>query len=247
MTNLTPETLLRAYAVGLFPMAEHRDDQTLYWVDPEKRGILPFNDFHIPRRLRRTVRQGKFEVRCNSVFAEVIRACAAPSEGRCESWINDEIVALYTTLNERGHAHSVEAWLDQRLVGGLYGVSLGAAFFGESMFSTVRDASKVALVHLVARLTKGKYSLLDTQFITNHLSQFGAVEMPRSGFRQLLASALDYSSTFPVELSKLELETFCSRPPTNHRRDAPLPTPRDWKQTSNQQTIALPLPLDDFL
>ena len=208
MTNLTPETLLRAYAVGLFPMAEHRDDQTLYWVDPEKRGILPFNDFHIPRRLRRTVRQGKFEVRCNTSFTEVIRACAAPSEGRYESWINDEIVALYTTLNERGHAHSVEAWLDQRLVGGLYGVSLGAAFFGESMFSTVRDASKVALVHLVARLKKGKYSLLDTQFITNHLSQFGAVEMPRSGFRQLLASALDYSSTFPVELSELELETF---------------------------------------
>ena len=208
MTNLTPETLLRAYAVGLFPMAEHRDDQTLYWVDPEKRGILPLNDFHTPRRLRRTVRQGKFEVRCNTSFTEVIRACAAPSEGRCESWINDEIVALYTTLNERGHAHSVEAWLDQRLVGGLYGVSLGAVFFGESMFSTVRDASKVALVHLVARLKKGKYSLLDTQFITNHLSQFGAVEMPRSGFRQLLASALDYSSTFPVELSKLELETF---------------------------------------
>ncbi len=208
MNNLTPETLLRAYAVGLFPMAEHRDDQTLYWVDPEKRGILPLNDFHIPRRLRRTVRQGNFKVRCNSAFSEVIRACAAPSKSRYESWINDEIIGLYTTLNERGHAHSVEVWLDQRLVGGLYGVALGAAFFGESMFSTVRDASKIALVHLVARLKKGEFGLLDTQFITNHLSQFGAVEMPRSGFRQLLASALDCSSTFPEELTKLELETF---------------------------------------
>ena len=208
MTSLTPETLLRAYAVGMFPMAENRGDTTLYWIDPEKRGVLPLDEFHVPRRLRRTVRRNRFQVECNTAFIDVIRACAAPGGRRDESWINDEIVALYTTLNERGHAHSVEAWLDQRLVGGLYGVSLGAAFFGESMFSTVRDASKVALVHLVARLTKGKYSLLDTQFITNHLSQFGAVEMPRSGFRQLLASALDYSSTFPVELSKLELETF---------------------------------------
>ena len=208
MTSLTPEILLRAYAVGLFPMAEHRDDPTLYWIDPEKRGVLPLDDFHIPRRLRRTVRRNEFDVRCNTAFTDVIRACAAPGEGRDESWINDEIVALYTTLNEMGRAHSVEAWRDGELVGGLYGVALGAAFFGESMFSTVRDASKVALVHLVARLKKADFALLDTQFVTDHLAQFGVVEMPRSGFRQLLSSALDRSAAFPAELSQPELEAF---------------------------------------
>lgn len=208
MTSLTPEILLRAYAVGLFPMAEHRDDPTLYWIDPEKRGVLPLDDFHIPRRLRRTVRRNEFEVHCNTAFTDVIRACAAPAEGRDESWINDEIVSLYTTLNEMGRAHSVEAWQDGKLVGGLYGVALGAAFFGESMFSTVRDASKVALVHLVARMKKGDFELLDTQFVTDHLAQFGVVEMPRSGFRQLLASALDRSASFPSEISQPELEAL---------------------------------------
>lgn len=208
MTSLTPEILLRAYAVGLFPMAEHRDDPTLYWIDPEKRGVLPLDDFHIPRRLRRTVRRNEFEVRCNTAFTDVIRACAAPAEGRDESWINDEIVSLYTTLNEMGRAHSVETWQDGKLVGGLYGVALGAAFFGESMFSTVRDASKVALVHLVARMKKGDFELLDTQFVTDHLAQFGVVEMPRSGFRQLLASALDRSAAFPPEISQPELEAL---------------------------------------
>ena len=147
-----------------------------------------------------------------SLTAESIRerhdACAAPGEGRDESWINDEIVSLYTTLNEMGRAHSVEAWQDDELVGGLYGVTLGAAFFGESMFSTARDASKVALVHLVARLKKADFGLLDTQFVTDHLAQFGVVEMPRSGFRQILASALDRSAAFPAELSQPELEAF---------------------------------------
>lgn len=208
MTSLTPEILLRAYAVGLFPMAEHRDDPTLYWIDPEKRGVLPLDDFHIPRRLRRTVRRNEFDVRCNTAFTDVIRACAAPGEGRDESWINDEIVSLYTTLNEMGRAHSVEAWQDGELVGGLYGVALGAAFFGESMFSTVRDASKVALVHLVARLKKADFALLDTQFVTDHLAQFGVVEMPRSGFRQVLSTALDRSAAFPAELTQPELEAF---------------------------------------
>lgn len=208
MTSLTPEMLLRAYAVGLFPMADHRDDPTLYWIDPEKRGVLPLDDFHIPRRLRRTVRRNEFEVRCNTAFTDVIRACAAPAEGRDESWINHEIISLYTTLNEMGRAHSLEAWQDGKLVGGLYGVALGAAFFGESMFSTVRDASKVALVHLVARMKKGDFELLDTQFVTDHLAQFGVVEMPRSGFRQLLASALDRSASFPPEISQPELEAF---------------------------------------
>lgn len=208
MSNLTPEILLRAYAVGLFPMAEHRDDSTLYWIDPEKRGILPLNGFHIPRRLRRTVRRNVFDIRCDTAFADVIRACAAPGPKRDESWINDEIVALYTDLFELGRAHSIEAWRDGELVGGLYGVSLGAAFFGESMFSSVRDASKVALVHLVARLRKGGYRLLDTQFVTDHLNQFGAVEVARTGYRQKLSDALDLSASFPAELTQSELDAF---------------------------------------
>lgn len=208
MSNLTPEILLRAYAVGLFPMAEHRDDPTLYWIDPEKRGILPLSQFHIPRRLRRTVRRNDFEIRCDSAFDTVIRSCAAPGPKRDESWINEEIVALYNDLFELGRAHSVEAWRDGELVGGLYGVSLGAAFFGESMFSIARDASKVALVHLVARLRKGGYRLLDTQFVTDHLTQFGVVEIPRSGYRQKLSDALDVTAAFPAELSQEELEAF---------------------------------------
>lgn len=208
MTNLTPEILLRAYAVGLFPMAEHRDDETLYWIDPEKRGIIPLESFHVPRRLRKTVRGGPFEVRCDTAFDDVIRACAAPGDDREESWINDEIVGLYTTLHEMGRAHCVETWLDGELVGGLYGVSLGSAFFGESMFSLVRDASKVALVHLVARLRKADYTLLDTQFVTDHLTQFGAVELPREGYRQLLAAALDRSAAFETALDQSELEIF---------------------------------------
>ena len=208
MSKLTPEILLRAYAVGLFPMAEHRDDPTLYWIDPERRGILPLNSFHVPRRLRRTVRANEYEVRCDTAFEDVIRACAAPGPKRDETWINDEIVALYTSLFEMGRAHSVETWKDGELVGGLYGVALGAAFFGESMFSTARDASKVALVHLVARLRKGGFELLDTQFVTEHLSQFGVMEVPRSGYRQILSSALDASASFPAELSQSELEAF---------------------------------------
>ncbi|PPR09506.1 MAG: Leucyl/phenylalanyl-tRNA--protein transferase [Alphaproteobacteria bacterium MarineAlpha11_Bin1] len=208
MTKLTPEIILRAYAVGLFPMAENRQDTTLYWIDPEKRGVLPLNDFHIPRRLRRTVRAGTFEVYCNTAFTDVIRGCAAPGAGRDESWINEEIISLYTMLNKMGRAYSVEAWHNGKLVGGLYGVALGAVFFGESMFSTVRDASKVALVHLVARLKKGKFTLLDTQFVNRHLAQFGVVEMPRSGFRQKLSSALDRSAIFPTELRQSELEDF---------------------------------------
>ncbi|MEK9645124.1 MAG: leucyl/phenylalanyl-tRNA--protein transferase, partial [Alphaproteobacteria bacterium] len=154
------------------------------------------------------VRRNVFEIRCDSAFEQVIVACAAPGPKRDESWINDEIVALYTNLFELGRAHSVEAWLDDELVGGLYGVSLGAAFFGESMFSTANDASKVALVHLVARLRKGGYKLLDTQFVTEHLSQFGVVEIPRGGYRQKLSDALDVSAAFPAELTQEELEAF---------------------------------------
>ena len=208
MAGLSPEILLRAYAVGLFPMAERRDDQTLYWIDPEKRGILPLEAFHIPRRLCRTVRQKVFDVRCDTAFDTVIRACAEPKSGRGETWINDEIVALYNDLHQMGRAHSVECWREGELVGGLYGVSLGGAFFGESMFSHESDASKVALVHLVLRLRKGGFTLLDTQFVTQHLSQFGVVEIHRSGYRQLLADALDIRATFYREVDESELDKF---------------------------------------
>jgi len=189
-------------------MAERRDDPTLFWIDPEKRGILPLRGFHVSRRLRRTVRNGPYELRCNTAFSDVVRACASPGPGRGDTWINTEIESLYSDLHELGRAHCVETWLDGELVGGLYGVSLGGAFFGESMFSRARDASKVALVHLVARLIKADYMLLDTQFVTNHLTQFGVVELPRAGYRQLLSDALDASATFEPDLSQLELEAF---------------------------------------
>jgi leucyl/phenylalanyl-tRNA--protein transferase len=196
MTALTPEILLRAYSVGLFPMAESRDDPNLFWVDPEMRGILPLDDFHISRRLARTVRRNVYTVIVDRDFEAVIRACAEPGKGRQSTWINDQIIALYTRLNRMGYAHSVESYEDGILVGGLYGVSLGGAFFGESMFSIRTDASKVALVHLVARLKAGGYTLLDTQFVTDHLLQFGAEEMPRDEYRALLEAALAVKADF---------------------------------------------------
>jgi leucyl/phenylalanyl-tRNA---protein transferase len=200
LLRLTPEILLAAYAAGLFPMAESAEEPELFWVDPRRRGILPLDAFHVPRRLRRLIRHGGFEIRCDTAFEEVIRGCAEASEKRPNTWINDEIVRLYTNLSGRGAAHSVEAWLDDRLVGGLYGVSLGAAFFGESMFSRVTDASKVALVHLAARLRLGGYRLLDTQFLTAHLARFGGVEISRSHYHRLLAEALAYRASFPAGL-----------------------------------------------
>jgi leucyl/phenylalanyl-tRNA--protein transferase len=208
MSVLTPEILLRAYAVGLFPMAERRDDPTLYWIDPEKRGILPLDRFHLSRRLRRTVRQRVFDVRCDTAFRAVMEGCAEPQTGRTETWINREILRLYGELHRMGRAHSVESWRDGRLAGGLYGVALGGAFFGESMFTRETDASKVALVHLVARLRKGGFRLLDTQFVTEHLAQFGAREIHRDGYRELLAGALDVSAAFYRELGADELESF---------------------------------------
>ncbi|MEI8393651.1 MAG: leucyl/phenylalanyl-tRNA--protein transferase [Rhodospirillaceae bacterium] len=193
MHDLNPDLLLRAYARGLFPMAESADAEDLYWFDPEQRGILPLEAFHVPRSLRKTVRRGAFEVRVNTAFAEVVAACAA---ARPTTWINPEIARAYGELRSLGHAHSVESLLDGRLVGGLYGVSLGGAFFGESMFSHATDASKVALVHLVARLRRNGFVLLDTQFITTHLSQFGAVEIPRLEYHRLLESALRVKADF---------------------------------------------------
>jgi leucyl/phenylalanyl-tRNA---protein transferase len=197
---LTPEILLRAYAAGVFPMAESADDPELFWVDPRRRGILPLDAFHVPRRLRRVLRGGKFEIRVDSAFEEVLRGCAEATEKRPNTWINDEIVRLYCGLCARGAAHSVECGQEGGLAGGLYGVSIGAAFFGESMFSRVTDASKVALVHLVARLRAGGYRLLDTQFLTPHLARFGGIEVSRARYRRLLAQALTYRAVFPSEL-----------------------------------------------
>jgi leucyl/phenylalanyl-tRNA---protein transferase len=194
--KLTPDMLLRAYSIGVFPMAEDRDDPELFWVDPRLRGVIPLDGFHVPRRLARTIRSGRYHVTFDYDFHAVIEACAEASEGRPQTWINDRIVTLYTSLSHMGYAHSVECWRDGELVGGLYGISLGGAFFGESMFSRARDASKVALVHLVARLVAGGYALLDAQFITSHLSQFGAREIPRAEYRVLLAEALKVNADF---------------------------------------------------
>ena len=200
MVRLTPDLLLAAYAAGVFPMAESADNPELFWVDPRRRGILPLEAFHVPHKLRRVVLQGSFEIRCDTVFEEVIRGCAEATEKRPNTWINDEIMRLYAALFDRGAAHSVEAWQDGTLVGGLYGVSFGAAFFGESMFSRATDASKVALVHLAARLRIGGYRLLDTQFLTPHLARFGGVEITRARYHRLLADALTSRASFPVAL-----------------------------------------------
>ena len=188
--EVTPELMLRAYRVGLFPMAETRRGQRLYWLDPELRGIQPLDAFHLSKRLLRTVLSGPYEVTANRAFAEVIAGCAAAAPGREDTWINTDIERLFYDLHRQGHAHSVETWQDGVLVGGLYGVSLGGVFFGESMFSLARDSSKVALVHLVARMRMGGYTLLDTQFVTNHLAQFGAIEVPRDTYKAMLATAV---------------------------------------------------------
>jgi leucyl/phenylalanyl-tRNA--protein transferase len=196
MTELKPELLLQAYAVGVFPMAETRADSRLFFVDPDHRGILPLDDFHIPRRLARTLRQGKFTIRYNHDFASVLQLCAEAAPDRPNTWINLEIERLYNVLHERGQCHSVECWQEGKLVGGLYGVALGGAFFGESMFSRARDASKIALCHLVARLRAGGFVLLDTQFITDHLAQFGTIEVARPVYKQQLQAAISTAATF---------------------------------------------------
>lgn len=196
MSEIDADMLLRAYAYGVFPMAESRDDPQLYWIDPEARGVLPLDKFHVPRRLKRTIRQRLFDVRIDTSFREVMLGCAEAAPGRDGTWINARILELYTELHERGHAHSVECWRDGKLVGGLYGVSIGAAFFGESMFSRETDASKVALVYLVARLVRGGYKLLDTQFVTTHLAQFGAREISREAYRKRLARAIATDADF---------------------------------------------------
>ena len=206
--RLTPELLLRAYTSGLFPMGESRGDSDIVWVDPEWRGIIPLDGFHIPRRLRRTVRNAGFAVRADTAFERVMRACAAPRRGRRETWINDDILRAYAELHRAGYAHSVECWRGDALAGGLYGVTIAGAFFGESMFTRETDASKVALVHLVARLDHAGYRLLDTQFLTDHLVQFGAVEVARQEYRRLLDRALSVDAAFPRMLPDSVFERY---------------------------------------
>jgi leucyl/phenylalanyl-tRNA---protein transferase len=195
---VTPEILLRAYAAGIFPMAESAGDPGLHWIEPQRRGIIPLDGFHITSKLARLVRQQRYEVVVDRDFHGVIDACAAPRGAAAETWINRPIRRLYGALFETGHCHTVEVYDGESLVGGLYGITLGSAFFGESMFHRARDCSKLALVHLVARLKAGGFTLLDTQFITPHLAQFGALEVTRKTYRELLAKALEREACFSV-------------------------------------------------
>ncbi|WP_152047879.1 leucyl/phenylalanyl-tRNA--protein transferase [Aureimonas psammosilenae] len=194
--EVTPTILLKAYASGIFPMAESADDPSIFWVDPTERGILPLDGFHLSRSLAKAIRRKQFELRYDSAFTAVVDGCAEPAPGRQQTWINADIRELYLSLHRLGHAHSVETWKNGHLVGGLYGVSLGGAFFGESMFSRETDASKVALAFLIERLRRGGYILLDTQFITSHLERFGAVEVPRARYHELLNEALATEASF---------------------------------------------------
>ena len=190
LVDITPEVLLKAYACGIFPMAESADDPALYWIEPDMRGIIPLEGFHLPARLARTVRATPFTVWVDRDFDAVIDGCAEAKPDRDRTWINERIRKIYRGLFERGHCHTVEVYDGDALVGGLYGVSLGRAFFGESMFHRARDASKIALVHLIARLKAGGYRLLDTQFVTDHLRTFGAVEVPKRRYHRMLEEAL---------------------------------------------------------
>ena len=210
--------LLQCYAHGVFPMGEGRDDPRVYLVEPEQRGVIPLDAFHIPARLRRTVRNEPFIVRVDTAFDAVLHACAASGPGREETWINDPIMGLYFDLHLRGHAHSIECWRDEVLVGGLYGVTLGGAFFGESMFSRATDASKVALVHLVARLRLGGWRLLDAQFRTAHLDQFGLLEIAQRAYLKRLAAALPVipdPMALTRPLSGTEAVTYALQPTTH--------------------------------
>jgi leucyl/phenylalanyl-tRNA--protein transferase len=196
LPEITPQLLLKAYGCGLFPMADSAASPDIFWVEPEMRGIIPLDRFHIPRSLRRTVRRKPFEIRTDSAFAAVLDGCAEPAPSRLNTWINRTIRSLYIELHKMGHAHSVEAWQDGALVGGLYGVSLRGAFFGESMFSRRTDASKVCLVCLVEHLLDHGFVLLDTQFTTEHLARFGAVEIPKETYREMLRDALLVDARF---------------------------------------------------
>jgi leucyl/phenylalanyl-tRNA--protein transferase len=208
MFEITPQVLLKAYSCGIFPMAESADDPALYWIEPQQRGVLPLDSLHIPKRLMRTVRTTPLMVKVDSDYDGVIDGCAAPRAGRMSTWINTRIRTLYRELFEIGACHTVEVWNGDKMVGGLYGVALKSAFFGESMFSTERDASKIALVHLSARLIRGGFTLLDTQFVTDHLRQFGTIELDRMTFQHELERALEKDADFyalPRDASGVEV------------------------------------------
>ncbi len=196
MSIITPQVLLQAYSVGVFPMAESADDPSLYWIEPDERGVLPLDNFHISKSLKKSVRHAGFEIRIDTAFEQVIKQCAEKTGDRKETWINARILRLYCQLHKMGCCHSVESWRDGELVGGLYGVRLGAAFFGESMFARATDASKVALVHLVARLNFGRFKLLDAQFVNDHLKQFGCFKVPKKQYRPLLDAATEANADF---------------------------------------------------
>jgi len=216
--KLTPEILVRAYAAGVFPMSEARDDSTIFWVDPELRGVIPLNGLHISKSLRKVLRKGTFHITTNHAFADVIEACAQPRRNQDTqdqdetndeggTWINDEIIRAYTEMHHLGLAHSVECWEGDQLVGGLYGISLKGAFMGESMFSRRPNASKVALVHLVARLRIGGYTLLDTQFLTAHLATMGGQEISGQDYIERLERALGVDAQFPNDVSAEDLSS----------------------------------------
>ena len=196
LIEITPQILLQAYCTGIFPMADSAEDDAIFWVEPEIRGVLPLDQFHIPRSLRKTIRRNPFDIRINTAFNLVVEKCAEETLERDKTWINQQIRSLYAELHEMGHAHSVEAWADEKLVGGLYGVSVGGAFFGESMFSRQTDASKVCLVHLVKRLNELGFSLLDTQFTTSHLERFGVIDIDKQDYIKLLSAAVSKDKTF---------------------------------------------------
>jgi len=213
LTEITPELLLKAYAYGVFPMAKSRNDTDVFWVQPKLRGVLPLDDFHVPRSLLKRLRQGTFTVTIDRAFSEVMAGCAKATHDRPETWINDRIITLFTSLHEAHLAHSVEVWKDGDLVGGLYGLAMGSAFFGESMFSRATDASKVGLVHLVGILKHGGFTLLDTQFITDHLKRFGTIEISQQDYLVQLSAALTREGRFegPLDQGALEALLFSQR------------------------------------
>ncbi len=225
MIEITPQVLLKAYSCGIFPMAESADDPALYWIEPQHRGVLPLDSVNVPGRLGRTIRNSPYDVRIDTDFERTIEGCAAARPGRNSTWINARIKSLYGELFKLGHCHTVEVWDGDRIVGGLYGVALKGAFFGESMFSVERDTSKIALIHLCARLIHGGFNLLDTQFVTQHLRQFGAMEIGRAAFHKRLEKALAVEGNFyalPIDAPREEIVRIvveaCVRPPVPSRR-----------------------------
>lgn len=220
--TITPELVLKAYAYGVFPMAKSRNDTDVFWVQPKLRGVIPLDQFHVSRSLRKTLRRGVFRVTVNADFAGVLAGCAESTEDRADTWINDHIMELFNQLHEAGLAHSIEVWLDDEngkplLAGGLYGLAMGAAFFGESMFSRATDASKVALTHLAAILIKGGFTLLDTQFITDHLKTFGAIEIPQKEYLAQLGAALARKGEFAGPVSQSDLEALLLSQRSTHK------------------------------